>query len=362
MDAAGLRAEFPIFEQVAYLNAGTCGPLPAAALRATAEALEIAAKQGRAYAYLMRMIVSRTRLRAAYAGVLGAQPDDVALTTSTSEGIVRVLGALDLRPGDEVLTSDEEHPGVNGPLAGARALRGIAVRVVPFAQLADAVDEHTKLVACSHVSWINGRLAPDFSGLDVPVLLDGAQGVGAVPVDVARLGCAFYAGSGQKWLCGPIGTGMLWVSPAWSQRLPAPGPTYMNLADAGAGLNAVPHATAARHDASAQSLETTSAAAAALEVLAAPGWDAVYDRAATLASTLASALQDSGRRVAPRDRTTLVAWEDPDPAATRVRLAEAGVVIRDLPGTGLLRASVGAWNDDTDLARLLAALDAGRDS
>ena len=360
MDAAALRAEFPIFERLAYLNAGTCGPLPAAALRATGEALEIAATQGRAHAYFTRTIDSRTRLRAAYAGVLGAQPDDVALTTSTSEGIVRVLAALDLRPGDEVLTSDEEHPGVNGPLTGARALRGIALRVVPFAQLADAVDEHTKLVACSHVSWISGRLAPDFSGLGVPVLLDGAQGVGAVPVDVARLGCAFYAGSGQKWLCGPVGTGMLWVSPAWNARLPAPGPTYMNLAEAGTGLDAVPHANAARHDASAQSLEATIAAVAALEILAGPSLDAVYDRAASLASTLATALEECGRRVAPRDRTTLVSWEDPDPAATRLRLAEVGVVVRDLPGTGLLRASVGAWNDDTDLDRLLAALDAGR--
>ncbi|HEV2785681.1 MAG TPA: aminotransferase V, partial [Solirubrobacteraceae bacterium] len=60
--------------------------------------------------------------------------------------------------------------------------------------------------------------------------------------------------------------------------------------------------------------------------------------------------------VAPRDRTTLVAWRDADPPATRVKLAEAGVAIRDLPGTGLLRASVGAWNDSTDVERLLSAL------
>jgi len=359
MDVAGLRAEFPVFEQIAYLNAGSCGPVPAASVRVTTEALEIAARQGRAHAYFELMIESRTRLRTAYAGLLGAQPDDVALTTCASEGIARVLTALDLRPGDEVLTSDEEHPGLNGPLAAARALRGIAIRVVPLQQLADAVDEHTKLVACSHVSWISGRVVSDLSGLDVAVLLDGAQGIGAVAVDVAALGCAFYAGSGQKWLCGPVGTGMLWVSPAWSDRLPAQAPTYMNLADAGAGLDAVAHATAARHDTSAQSLETTSAALAALELLGAPGWVAVQERALTLASRFATALEKTGRRVAPRDRTTLVAWEDPEPAATRVRLAEAGVIIRDLPGTGLLRASVGAWNDDTDLDRLLAALDAG---
>jgi L-cysteine/cystine lyase len=227
---------------------------------------------------------------------------------------------------------------------------------VPFGQLADAVSPATRLVACSHVSWVNGRLAPDFAGLDVPVLLDGAQGVGAVPVDVGALGCAFYAGSGQKWLCGPVGTGMLWVSPAWGARLPATGPTYVNLADPGSGLDAVAHAGAARHDASAQSPETMSAAVAALEVLAGAGWDAVHERAAALAATLADALAARGLEVAPRDRTTLVAWRDPDPSATRTRLADAGVILRDLPGTGLLRASVGAWNDESDLERLLAGL------
>ena len=75
--------------------------------------------------------------------------------------------------------------------------------------------ERTRLVACSHVSWMSGRLAPaELARLDVPVVLDGAQGVGAVPVDVRELGCDAYAGAGQKWLCGPDGLGMLYVAPA----------------------------------------------------------------------------------------------------------------------------------------------------
>ncbi|HWC28073.1 MAG TPA: aminotransferase class V-fold PLP-dependent enzyme [Solirubrobacteraceae bacterium] len=357
MDPAALRAEFPVFEQAAYLNAGTCGPLPAAGAKAAGDVLAQAVATGRSHAYMGAMLDVRRQLRGAYAGLLGAAPDDVALTTCTSEGVVRVLAALDLGPGDEVLTSDEEHPGLQGPLAAARAQRGVAVRVVPFAQIADAVAGETRLVACSHVSWISGRLVPDLSEIgDVPVLLDGAQGIGAVPLDVEALGCAFYAGSGQKWLCGPIGSGMLWISPRWSERLPATGPTYLNLADPNAGLDAVPHAGAARHDASAQSLETAAAAAAALDVLDRAGWDAVHERAAGLAASLADALGEHGREVAPRDRTTLVAWKDADPAATRLRLAQDGVVVRDLPGTGLLRASVGAWNDTSDIDRLLSAL------
>ncbi len=356
MDPAALRASFPVFEHRAYLNAGTCGPLPAAARDAVDAVLQDAARDGRAGEYHTALIELRPKLRAAYAQLLGAEADDVALTTCTSEGIVRVLAGLDLRAGDEVLTSDDEHPGLTGPLAAARAQRGLEVRSVPFEQLADAVCPATKLVACSHVSWLDGRLAPDFSGLDIPVLLDGAQGIGAVAVDVCALGCAFYAGSGQKWLCGPVGTGTLWIAPEWSERVAARGPTYMNLENPGAGLDAVPKTTAARHDANAQSLEATAAAMTSIDLLASYGWDALHERAAALAETFATMLAERGLTVAPRDRSTLVSWEDPDPPATRARLYEAGIVIRDLPGTGLLRASVGAWNDESDLERLLTAL------
>jgi L-cysteine/cystine lyase len=71
---------------------------------------------------------------------------------------------------------------------------------------------------------------------------------------------------------------------------------------------------------------------------------------------LAGRLAERGLTVAPRGATTLVSWEQPEPAATRDRLAEAGILIRDLPGTPYLRASLGAWNDEGDVERLLAAL------
>ncbi len=343
-------------ERLAYLNAGTCGPLPGPAVTVQSRVLEECARSGRAGMYYEQSKALAKQRRAAYGALLNAEPDDIALTTATSEGIVRVLAGLALEPGDEVLTSDEEHPGLLGPLGAARAQRGIVVREVPFGELADAVSSETKLVACSHVSWVNGSLAPDLSGLDVPVLLDGAQGAGAIPVDVAALGCDFYAASGQKWLCGPVGTGLLWVSPEWSERLLATGPTYPNLDNPAGGLDAVPAKGAARHDAYAQSLEAAVAAAAAFVLLATTGWEEVHERAASLAETLATALAARGLEVAPRARTTLVAWEDPDPPATLARCTAAGVVIRDLPGRGLLRASVGAWNDESDLQRLLGAL------
>jgi selenocysteine lyase/cysteine desulfurase len=356
VDAVKFREQFPVCERLAYLNAGTCGPLPAPAVTVQTRVLDECVRSGRTGMYHEQTRALADQRRAAYAALLNAEPDDVALTTCTSEGIVRVLTGLDLRPGDEILTSDEEHPGLTGPLAAARAQRGIAVRALPFEQLADAVSPATRLVACSHVSWINGSLAPDMSGLDVPVLLDGAQGAGAIAVDVGALGCAFYAASGQKWLCGPVGTGLLWISPDYADRVRAIGPTYVNLEDPAAGLDAVPKATAARHDAYAQSLETAVAAATAFVLLATTGWDELQERAASLADSLAAALTARGFEVAPRDRTTLVAWKVPDPPATKAVCDAAGVIIRELPGRGLLRASVGAWNDESDLQRLLAAL------
>ena len=357
MDAAALRAEFPVLVDRAYLNAGTCGPLPHAAVHATLEVLDQAGSEGRAREYMDTLLALRDRQRTAYAAALGAEPADVALTTCTSDGVVRVLAGLELGPGDEVLTAPDEHPGLLGPLASLRARRRVEIRAVPFAVLADAVRSRTKLVACSHVSWVTGAVRPEgLAALDIPVLLDGAQGVGAVPVDVNALGCAFYAGSGQKWLCGPVGTGMLWVAPAWRERLAPIGTTYINLADPAAALDSGPHPDARRHDAPAISAETLAAAVAAHDVLAAAGWGAVHARAADLAATFAARLADSGRTVAARGRTTLVSWEDDAPEATRDRLMEEGIVVRNLPGTRYVRASVGAWNDEDDLERLLAAL------
>ncbi len=359
MDAAALRAQYPVFESVAYLNAGTCGPLPATALRAAADAGRVAAEQGRGKAYFDQAVDVRARLRAAYAGVVGGRPEEVALTTATSDGMARVLGGLGLRRGDEVLTADDEHPGLYGPLAAARAQLGISVRAVPLAEIADAVTQRTRLVACSHVSWISGALAPAALAElpdDVPVLLDGAQGAGAVPVDVAALGCAFYAAAGQKWLCGPVGTGLLWVAPQWRERLAVAAPTYVNLSVPSAGLLAGPWADARALDAPALANEALVGALAAHDVLEACGWPAVHARAAGLAAAFAERLRGTGREVAPRGDSTLVSWKQPDPEAAAARLALAGITIRPLPGTPYLRASIGAWNDETDLERLVVAL------
>lgn len=355
---AELRAAFPVLRDLAYLNAGTNGPVPAAAVAAARAELEREAVEGRAgpahFAQRERLAAA---LRAGYAARVGAAAEDVALTTSTTDGIGRVLLALGLRPGDELITSDEEHPGVLGPLLAQRA-RGVAVRVAPWGEVAAAAGPRTRLVVCSHVSWRSGRFAPldALRALNVPVLLDGAQGAGAVPVDVDALGCDGYAAAGQKWLCGPEGTGLLWLSPRLRERLAPPAPGYVNLADPGAGLDAAAHADARAYDTPALPAASLAQAVAALGVLGAAGWDALHAHAAALAASAAEALRGRGRDVLARDRTTLVTWREQDPLAAVERLAAAGVVVRPLPGEPLVRASFGGWNDAGELDRLLAAL------
>lgn len=352
-----LRRRFPVLEQLAYLNAGTDGPLAATAARAAAEELRGETERGRTREHFERRGELGSALREAYARALGCDSGDVALTTCTSEGLSIVIDGLDLRPGEEILTSDEEHPGLLGALAAARDLHGVSVRMAPLDRIEEAVGPDTRLVACCHVGWMSGLLAPTaLAQLDVPVLLDGAQGVGAVRVDVRELGCDAYAGAGQKWLCGPDGTGMLYVSPSLRARVRSRRRGYGNLADPELGIDAHLHEDARRFDTPALSAEALAAALAAIAVFEEFGWERIHDRARSLADTLVERLRELGREIAPRDATTLVSFASADPEAERDALAAAGVVLRNIPDRPWLRASVGAWNDQSDLDRLLAGL------
>ncbi|HWD11383.1 MAG TPA: aminotransferase class V-fold PLP-dependent enzyme [Solirubrobacteraceae bacterium] len=359
MDAPELRAQFPVTTGLAYLNAGTDGPLPAAAAQAAHAELERELNEGRAKAHFERRSELTGALREQYAAALACEAHEVALTTCTTEGIALTIAGLELEPGSEILTSDEEHPGLLGALVAARELNGVEIREAPLAQLAEALGPRTALVACSHVGWMSGSFAPEeLARVDVPVLLDGAQGVGAVEVDVRALGCDAYAGAGQKWLCGPDGTGMLYLAPGLRERLAVSRRGYGNLANPGAGLQARLHEDARRVDTLALNAETLAAALASVQLLGTFGWPALHERAIALAAMLAERLAEHGREVAPRGPSTLVSFTSPDPEAERTLLANMGVILRDIPERPWLRASVGAWNDESDLDRLLTALPA----
>jgi selenocysteine lyase/cysteine desulfurase len=350
-----LRAQFPVLDRVAYLNAGTNGPVPSRAFDAAERSLREQLEQGRSSKpWFEHQIERNDELRERAAGLLGATRADVALTGSTTDGINAVLHAVEINPGDEILTSDEEHPGVLGPIATARDTRGATVRVVPFADLPDEVRDDTRLVVTSHVSWATGRIvdAEPLAASGALVVLDGAQSLGAIPVDVRALGCDFYAASGQKWLCGPGGMGYLYANPELVPDLPAPWSGYHAMEWSEEALVPALQPDARRLATGFPVPHHVEWAHASLDVLEDAGFDQVHARAIEGAEQFAALLGERGVAVAPRGVSTLVSFEVPDPEAFSQHASENGIVIRFLPGRPWVRASVGAWNTDEELERL----------
>jgi L-cysteine/cystine lyase len=354
-DPTWFRAQFPVFERLAFMNAGSEGPIPRRSAEAVQARLHDELEGGRGgRPYFMALLELASTLRARCADLLGCDVDEVALTGSTTDGVNTVVSGLDLRQGDEILTTDEEHPGLLAPLARAQRQQGVVIRAVPWDELAGAVGPNTRLIACSHVSWVSGRLldVPALAATGVPVLLDGAQGLGAIPVDVRALGCDFYAASGQKWLCGPTGSGCLFVKRERIDELVMPWPGYGSLADPLDPLAFQPAEGAARFDVGFPTGIRSAWSLASLEVFEEAGWDWVHERGRNLAARLAHALADRGLDVSPRGPTTLVSWHAQDAEGQVERLREQGVVVRHLPGRGLVRASAGAWCSEEDVERL----------
>ena len=351
-------ASSPCSRELAYLNAGTDGPLPARAVEAARAELERELAEGRAMAHFER----RARAPASAARGLRARaardPADVALTTSTTEGMGQVVMGMDLRPGDEILTSDEEHPGLQGALGAARDIMGVTIREVPFARVAEEVGPATRLVACSHVSWATGALAPaELADVDVPGAARRRAGHrrGRRRRD-ARSAATPTPAPARSGAADPTGQERCGSRPAFRSELAVSRRGYGNLEEANAGLDAVVHEDARRFDAPSLSAEALACSLAAAEVLEGFGWPAVWERARTLAAQLAEMLAERGREPCRAAQSTLVSFPSPDPEAERAELAEQGVVIRNIPAVAWLRASVGAWNDEGDLERLLGAL------
>jgi L-cysteine/cystine lyase len=336
------------------MNAGSEGPIPRRAAEAVQERLRSELERGRGgRPYFMEVLELATTLRTRCAELFGCDIDEVALTGSTTDGVNTVVGGLDLGTGDEILTTDQEHPGLLAPLARAHRVRGVAIRVVPWDEIAGAVSKATRLIACSHVSWVSGRLidAKALAATGVPVLYDGAQALGAIPVDVRNLGCDFYAAPGQKWLCGPSGSGSLYVRRERIEELEMPWPGFGSLADHEHALDSKPAEGARRFDTGFPTAMRSVWVLASLALLDEAGWDWLHRRGPDLAGKLAQALADRVE-VIPRGPTTLVSWRSPDAAADVERLMAEGIVVRSIPGLELVRASVGAWSNEEEVERL----------
>jgi L-cysteine/cystine lyase len=352
------RAQFPVFQRLAYLNAGTNGPLARSTADAMAAQERDDVERGRGGpAYFERALGLRDAVRAKLAAVVGVPPEGLSLATSTTNGCNIVLAGLGLRPEDEVLTTDGEHFGLLGALAASGAqVRVAEVREQPPEEslevLLAAVTPRTRLVALSHVCWVTGNRFPveelkRETGL--PVLVDGAQSVGAIPVDATAVD--YYAFSCQKWLCGPDAMGGLTVADPESLRVTAP--SYLSQQGYEPTGAFTPRDGAARYDSNWTPVPSLAGLDAALD--AAPEWR--FDRAAEAASRCRELLAERFDVVtAPGQGTLVTVRVEGDTAEIVRRLYGEGVVVRDIPGLGLIRVSCGWWTSDEDLERLIAAL------
>jgi L-cysteine/cystine lyase len=348
-----VRARFPVLERLAYLNAGTFGPLSSRTMAAVQAELANDLACGRSgKAYWDRSIELRAVLAQQLAALVGVRAEHVALTASTTDGCNIVLAGLDLQPGDEIVTTTHEHFGLVGPLHASGA-RVVAVEPETEALLA-AVTPRTRLVAVSHVLWTTGQILPVHELREragVPILVDGAQSVGVFPVDAS--GLDFYTVSGQKWLCGPDSTGALVIADPESLRVARPSSFAQLRYDPDGSYD--PRPGAERFQPNWIPISSIVGLTAALQDL--PEWR--HERAAAQAEQLRELLFGRVEVLVPEARATLVSFrppDDDDAAGVVARLAQAGVIVRDLPGRGLVRASVGWWTSDDDLDRLVSGI------
>jgi L-cysteine/cystine lyase len=347
-----------VLRRFAYLNAGTFGPLPAPVAEAIGERRRLDLELGRSGPpYIDWVLEARERVRGKLAVEIGVDPANVALTHATTDGCNIVLAGLGLGPEDEVVTTDAEHFGLVGAVgasparvrvasvgarAGEEALEAILAEVGP----------RTRLIAVSHVLWTTGSVIPVEElkeGTGVPVLVDGAQAVGAIPVDASPFD--FYTVSCQKWLCGPDATGGLYVADPESLRVAFP--SYFSQDGFESDGRYTPKPGAARFDDG----WLASGSLAGLEVTLDfhPEWR--FERAAEMATLCRERLAERVELVTRPGQATLVTWRAPgDAPEIAARAYARGVVIRDLPRTDLLRASCGYWTSEEDIDRLVTAL------
>ncbi len=346
------RARFPVLERIAYLNAGTYGPLARSTMEAVAVQHAVDLAEGRSgKAYFERALERRGELKRRLAELLDVEAEQVALTASTTDGCNIVLAGLDIQRGDEVITTTDEHFGLLGPLHASGA-RVVVVEPDPD-RIVAAVSARTRLLAVSHVLWTTGQVLPVHelrARTGLPILVDGAQSACAIPVG-AR-GLDYYTVSGQKWACGPDATGALVV--AEPERLRIARPSFFAQASHEPDGSFEPRAGADRFSPNWLPAAAVAGLIAALSDL--PEWR--FERAAAQAERLRERLSRQVEVVTPHERATLVSFRPGAEDASTVvdRLTARGVVVRELPGRGLVRASVGWWTSDDDVDRLVEGL------
>ncbi|MEE8518725.1 MAG: aminotransferase class V-fold PLP-dependent enzyme [Dehalococcoidia bacterium] len=355
-----------------YLNTGWAGPSPERVLTRMSDTATTLAQAGPAAPDGMRMAREiGDEARSAVGKLLHMPAGDVVLTHGTTEGINIVLGGLEWKPGDEVLTTTLEHQGLTAPLALLEQRKQVVVRPVVLSSqvsskmivdvLKEAITPNTRLVAISHVAFTTGLRLPiqeivkHAHSEGALVLLDGAQGPGHVDADQWDVDPDFYTVSGQKWLLGPAGTGALYVRHD-RQHLLTPLFTGPSL-DSRSGLNM--HTLASNSPvllagfAEAlhvhEELGPLKVAAHCLELGA-----ALRERLGAIAGVTVTGAIDP-ETSSGLTSITLEGWE-PDALVQRL-WEDHRIAARSVANPPAVRFSTAAFNDESDIERAVTAVE-----
>ena len=237
------RQKFPALANKVYFNYGGQGPMPQEAMdmitQTQAYIQEIGPFGAEAYAWIHPQIQAA---RQAIASTLKVHRDTITLTGNVTIGCNIAMWGIDWQAGDHLLLSDCEHPGVMAIAQEISRRFSVEVSTCPLMDTLNegdpisVVKEHlrpnTRLVVVSHVLWNTGQVLPIAEIADIInnnnsfLLVDAAQSVGVLPLDLTELGVDFYAFTGHKWLCGPDGVGGLYVKPEVREKLH---PTFIGL-------------------------------------------------------------------------------------------------------------------------------------
>ncbi|MFN8224303.1 MAG: aminotransferase class V-fold PLP-dependent enzyme [Gaiellales bacterium] len=370
-----VRAEFPILATTAYLNACSQGPLSHRVRAAYGAYLDGWDANGAEWGVWVERAEAA---RAAFARLLHAGADEVAVTTSVSQGVNAVVTALDLRARPRIVVSEYEFPTV-GQIAHAQELRGaeiVHVRpgsdgVIPPEAFAEAIDERTALVCCATISYRTGHrqdvaaIAEAAHGVGALVLADSYQAIGAIDLDPRSLGVDFVTGGTVKYLLASAGLGLLYVRRELHPAL-LPSQTgwfadedifKMDISDYS------PAPDARRFDAGTPPVPNIFAGIAGMSLIEETGVPAIEAHVRTLTTRLIDELAGLGATVVtPRDaarRGPLVCVRSTDVDRLVSELAGDGIVVSSRDAS--LRIAAHFYNTDEDIDRLVAALVARRD-
>lgn len=235
-DLVDYRREFADFEGVAYLNASGQGPLPLASARAAQTAIEWKKLPHHLPEELYFGLPDRVREKVAR--LIGAEPDDIALTSGASGGFSAIAAGMDWEPGDEVIVARGEFPAhfstwLPYEQVGRLHVRTLAPRnrFVVAEDYLEQISPKTRVVSASLVRFDDAarldaaRVAEACHTVGAAFVVDVSQCCGAMPLRVNELGADFVVCAGYKWLLSPYGTGFFWGRREWLERLKL-GPLY----------------------------------------------------------------------------------------------------------------------------------------